>query len=47
VGADKRGIVHSLTTTPANVADITELPKLLHGQEPRNVLSGLVFTGRR
>jgi IS5 family transposase len=33
VGTDKRGIVHSLSTTPANVADITELPKLLHGQE--------------
>jgi len=33
VGTDRRGIVHSLSTTPANVADITELPKLLHGQE--------------
>jgi hypothetical protein len=33
VGTDKRGIVHSLSTTPANVADITELPRLLHGQE--------------
>ena len=33
VGTDKRGIVHSLTTTAANVADISELPKLLHGQE--------------
>jgi IS5 family transposase len=33
VGTDKRGIVHSLSTTPANVADITELPKLLHGGE--------------
>ena len=33
VGTDKRGIVHSLSTTPANVADITQLPKLLHGQE--------------
>jgi IS5 family transposase len=33
VGTDKRGIVHSLSTTPANVADITELPKLLHGEE--------------
>jgi IS5 family transposase len=33
VGTDKRGIVHTLTTTPANVADITELPKLLHGEE--------------
>jgi transposase, IS5 family len=33
VGTDKRGIVHSLSTTPANVADITELPKLLRGEE--------------
>jgi len=33
VGTDKRGIVHSLATTPANVADISELPNLLHGQE--------------
>lgn len=33
VGTDKRGIVHSLSTTPANVADISELPNLLHGQE--------------
>jgi IS5 family transposase len=33
VGTDKRGIVHSLTTTPANVADITQLPELLHGEE--------------
>ncbi len=30
VGADvNSGVVHSLTTTPANVADITELPQLL------------------
>jgi IS5 family transposase len=33
VGTDKHGIVHSLSTTAANVADISELPKLLHGQE--------------
>jgi transposase, IS5 family len=33
VGTDKHGIVHSLSTTAANVADIAELPKLLHGQE--------------
>jgi len=33
VGTDRRGIVHSLTTTPANVADITQLPELLHGEE--------------
>lgn len=33
VGTDKRGIVHSLTTTAANVGDITQLGQLLHGQE--------------
>ncbi|NJO12891.1 MAG: IS5 family transposase [Gammaproteobacteria bacterium] len=33
VGTDKRGIVHSLVTTDAKAADITQLPKLLHGQE--------------
>jgi len=33
VGTDKRGIVHSLTTTPANVGDITQMGQLLHGQE--------------
>ena len=33
VGTDKRGIVHSLSTTAANVHDLTEMPKLLHGQE--------------
>jgi IS5 family transposase len=33
VGTDKRGIVHSLTATAANVHDLTEMPKLLHGEE--------------
>lgn len=33
VGTDRRGIVHSLTTTAANVSDISQMPKLLHGQE--------------
>jgi IS5 family transposase len=33
VGTDRRGIVHSLATTAANVSDISQLPKLLHGQE--------------
>lgn len=33
VGTDRHGIVHSLSTTDAAVADITQLPYLLHGQE--------------
>jgi len=33
IGADKRGIVHRVTATDAAVADITQLPALLHGQE--------------
>lgn len=33
VGTDLRGIVHHLTTTAAHVADITQLPHLLHGAE--------------
>jgi IS5 family transposase len=33
VGTDRRGIVHSLTGTHAGVADITQLPALLHGGE--------------
>lgn len=33
IGADKRGIVHSLTATDAGAADITQMPHLLHGQE--------------
>jgi transposase, IS5 family len=33
VGADKRGIIHTVTATAASVADITEFPHLLHGQE--------------
>jgi IS5 family transposase len=33
VGTDRRGIVHSLTTTAANVHDSTQIAKLLHGQE--------------
>lgn len=33
VGTDKRGIVHSLTTTNAAEADIHQLPALIHGQE--------------
>ena len=33
VGTDRRGIVHTLVTTPANASDFSQLPKLLHGQE--------------
>jgi len=33
IGADKRGIVHTVTATHAGAADISQLPALLHGQE--------------
>jgi IS5 family transposase len=33
VGTDRRGVIHSLTTTDAATADLTQLPQLLHGQE--------------
>lgn len=33
VGTDRRGIVHSLSTTAANVHDSTQMSKLLHGAE--------------
>jgi IS5 family transposase len=33
VGTDKRGVVHSVTTTHAAEADFNEMPKLLHGAE--------------
>jgi IS5 family transposase len=33
VGTDPRGIVHSLSTTAANVSDISQMGELLHGQE--------------
>jgi len=33
IGADERGIVHTVTATNAAAADITQLPALLHGQE--------------
>ena len=34
VGVDaETGVVHSMTTTPANHHDITEVDKLLHGEE--------------
>lgn len=33
IGADRRGVVHTVTTTTAKDADITQLPALLHGKE--------------
>ena len=33
VGTDKRGVVHTLTTTHAAAADITQMEALLHGDE--------------
>jgi IS5 family transposase len=33
IGADPRGIVHTVRATAASVADINQLPELLHGQE--------------
>jgi len=33
IGADKRGLVHTVTATNAAVADIKQLPALLHGEE--------------
>src|SRR5215831_8709388 len=33
IGTDRRGIVHTVRATDAAVADITQLPELLHGQE--------------
>ncbi len=33
IGADKRGIVHTVTATSASAHDLTQLPALLHGQE--------------
>jgi len=33
IGTDLQGHVHTLTATPANVADVTVMPELLHGEE--------------
>jgi len=33
VGTDRTGLVHTLVTTHAGAADITQLPQLLHGEE--------------
>jgi IS5 family transposase len=45
IGVDLHsGVVHSLTGTAANVADIAETHKLLHGQE-KNALGDAGYTG--
>ena len=47
VGADaETGVVHSMTTTPANVHDVTEAHRLLHGGEKR-VWGGCGVSGSR
>lgn len=33
VGTDRQGLVHTLVTTNAGAADISQLPQLLHGEE--------------
>jgi IS5 family transposase len=41
-GVDSRTkLIHAVVATPANVADSTVLPELLHGQETRVGWSGL------
>ena len=45
IGVDVRtGVVHSLSTTSANVHDVTEAHRLLHGGE-RQVWEGAGYTG--
>jgi len=45
IGADAEiGVVHSMTTTPANHHDITEADKLLHGEE-KDVFSDSGYQG--
>jgi IS5 family transposase len=36
IGADRRGLVHTLPATNAAAADITQLLALLHGQEAKS-----------
>ena len=33
IGTDQRGVVHTVRATNAAVADVTQLPELLHGEE--------------
>jgi IS5 family transposase len=42
IGTDRNGIVHSLSTTAANVHDSTQMHKLLHGAE-REVLGDQAY----
>jgi IS5 family transposase len=42
IGTDPRGLVHSVVSGPANEADITRLPELLHGQE-REILGDSAY----
>ena len=45
IGVDvESGLVHTVTTTPANVADIRETEKLLHGEE-QSVWADAGYTG--
>ena len=45
IGADKRGIVHTVRATNAAVADITQLPDLLDGRSGKS--SAIRRTGRK
>jgi transposase, IS5 family len=46
-GVDSRTkLIHAVVATPANVADSTVLPELLHGQETR-VWGGQAYRGQR
>jgi IS5 family transposase len=45
IGADMAsGLVHTVTTTPANTADVTQTERLLHGKEKR-VWNDAGYTG--
>jgi len=33
IGTDRRGIVHTVKATDAAVADVAQLPELLHGEQ--------------
>ena len=46
IGTDQRGIVHTIRATDAAVADITQLPELLHWQE-REVIVAVALTGAK